>query len=540
MSGINAVKKKSNTRSKSSNVIPVSESPLKEEFQNTLENSPTPKHPLVKCNLENKPEMHPELVSVLPVDEIAYRVLEQKILRNDTIPILYVAEIENKTYLLSDHMMMDIIIKHNINEFYLCTVNNVDSIDAGVWWIIEHSNSFPHYSLFVRIEIIQNEIKRYEKIARENKQLGGKLKTSLNGKKGFQPIDCLKFIAEKAGCSRSLVSDVRYILKNGKPNEKQECREGKVKISSMKKRIRDRIEETDDWKNKRNGANDDVVYSNPKSDKYYDQIIQGDCNKVLDDMEYNQIHVDLGVVSPPYFGAKKDYGSNFKGFATYDEYLHFMAQFIYKFQKIGNDGMRLCIVIDSLNNAKAKEGEDYMYPVNSDLIRIVHELNEKNSDCNLRYLGEFCWHKNHAGGKVALGSYSPMKPVIRNDAESILVWVKGQKAFSDINEKVIEQNCQNPEYVLTKDEYHEFTRKTWTIAPNSDKYRHPAKFPYQIPYRLIKLLSFPGQVVCDPMCGSGVTLKAAKDLGRVFIGIEQNSSFCKMSTDRLAESEGGE
>jgi len=245
-------------------------------------------------------------------------------------------------------------------------------------------------------------------------------------------------------------------------------------------------------------------------------------------------HVDLIVTSPPYHGAKKDYGPNFHGFSTYDEYLHFLAEYIYLCQQVGSEGMRICIVIDAMNRENPKDGEDYMYPVTHDLVRLVHELNCKNSNIYLRYLGEIHWYKNHGGGKNALGSFSPMKPVIRNNGESILIWVKGQKEFTNIDEKLVVATCENPDYLLTTEEYMKYTLGTWEIQPNADKYRHPAKFPSEIPHRLIKLLTFPGQVVMDPMCGSGVTLKAAQDLGRKFIGIDQNPSFCQISQDRLA------
>jgi len=244
--------------------------------------------------------------------------------------------------------------------------------------------------------------------------------------------------------------------------------------------------------------------------------------------------IPLGVTSPPYYGAEKDYGPDYHGFASYDEYLHFLAEFIYLTQQIGSEGMRICIVIDSMNRKNPKKDEDYQYTVTSDLVRIVHEINARNQDCNLRSMGGHIWYKDHAGGKKTLGSFSPMNPVIRNDSEHIMVWVKEQKKFKNINEKVVVTTCDNPDYLLTREESMKFTLQTWNIRPNADKYRHPAKFPYDIPYRLIKLYSFPGQVVLDPMCGSGVTLEAARDLGRKFVGIDQNPAFCQMSKDRLA------
>ncbi len=51
---------------------------------------------------------------------------------------------------------------------------------------------------------------------------------------------------------------------------------------------------------------------------------------------------------------------------------------------------------------------------------------------------------------------------------------------------------------------------------------YPAKFPPQIPRRLINVLTSPGDTVLDPFCGSGTTLVEARALGRSSIGIDSN------------------
>lgn len=51
---------------------------------------------------------------------------------------------------------------------------------------------------------------------------------------------------------------------------------------------------------------------------------------------------------------------------------------------------------------------------------------------------------------------------------------------------------------------------------------YPAKFPPQIPARLIEILTRPGDVVLDPFCGSGTTLVEALRLGRDAVGTDIN------------------
>jgi SAM-dependent methyltransferase len=71
------------------------------------------------------------------------------------------------------------------------------------------------------------------------------------------------------------------------------------------------------------------------------------------------------------------------------------------------------------------------------------------------------------------------------------------------------------------------------VPPNVVK--HPAVFPEQIPWRLINLLTIPGDVVLDPMCGSGQTLKTAKSLGRKYIGVDLRKEYVELSRKRLLE-----
>lgn len=51
---------------------------------------------------------------------------------------------------------------------------------------------------------------------------------------------------------------------------------------------------------------------------------------------------------------------------------------------------------------------------------------------------------------------------------------------------------------------------------------YPAKFIPEIPRRLVQCLSEPGDVVVDPMCGSGTVLVEASALGRPAVGIDIN------------------
>ena len=65
---------------------------------------------------------------------------------------------------------------------------------------------------------------------------------------------------------------------------------------------------------------------------------------------------------------------------------------------------------------------------------------------------------------------------------------------------------------------------------------HPAIFPQRLARDHILSWTNPGDLVIDPMVGSGTTLRAAADLGRRAIGIEINPEYCDLIRRRRAQS----
>ena len=66
-------------------------------------------------------------------------------------------------------------------------------------------------------------------------------------------------------------------------------------------------------------------------------------------------------------------------------------------------------------------------------------------------------------------------------------------------------------------------------------YKHPAIFPEKLVQDHITSWSNPGDVVFDPMCGSGTTCKMAKLNKRDFIGVDISSEYCKIAEERLRQ-----
>ena len=84
---------------------------------------------------------------------------------------------------------------------------------------------------------------------------------------------------------------------------------------------------------------------------------------------------------------------------------------------------------------------------------------------------------------------------------------------------------------------------TWTIPILNPMAKERVGYPTQKPLALLKRIiaasSNPGDVVLDPMCGSGTTLVAAEQLGRRWVGIDRSAEAVKTAEARL-ETEGTE
>lgn len=68
---------------------------------------------------------------------------------------------------------------------------------------------------------------------------------------------------------------------------------------------------------------------------------------------------------------------------------------------------------------------------------------------------------------------------------------------------------------------------------NKLKLEHPATFPDKLALDVIKCFSEPGDLVCDPMCGSGTTLIMAAKLGRRYLGVDINQEYVDIAKQRL-------
>lgn len=74
---------------------------------------------------------------------------------------------------------------------------------------------------------------------------------------------------------------------------------------------------------------------------------------------------------------------------------------------------------------------------------------------------------------------------------------------------------------------------TYPTLPANNRPNHPTPKPVPLMEDLIR--KCPPGVIIDPFVGSGATLRAAKNLGRVAIGFEVDSDYCEVAAQMLGQ-----
>ncbi|PZO95432.1 MAG: site-specific DNA-methyltransferase [Streptococcus pyogenes] len=76
---------------------------------------------------------------------------------------------------------------------------------------------------------------------------------------------------------------------------------------------------------------------------------------------------------------------------------------------------------------------------------------------------------------------------------------------------------------------------TW-VKDSSYPKLHPTQKPIPVLKRLIEIFTDEGDIIIDPVCGSGTTLRAAVELGRRAYGFEIKKEFCKLAQEQMLSS----
>jgi len=258
------------------------------------------------------------------------------------------------------------------------------------------------------------------------------------------------------------------------------------------------------------------------------RVLIGDSRRMV---EVADESTQLVVTSPPYWQLK-DYGT--VGQIGYGQSLHEYLRDLFRVwsecARALQPGRRLCINIGDQFARQSVYGRYKVIPLHAEIISQCEIL-------GLDYMGSILWQKRTtmetSGGAVVMGSYPhPPNGIVEIDYEYILIFKK--PGLSQPVERAIKEAA-----ALTRDEWKECFSGHWRFAGARQHLRgfvgkgHEAMFPEELPRRLIRMFSFPGETVLDPFLGSGVTAKVARDLGRKSVGYEINEMYLPLIQEKL-------
>ena len=233
------------------------------------------------------------------------------------------------------------------------------------------------------------------------------------------------------------------------------------------------------------------------------RIPDGSVHCVITSPPYN---VDLGNNKYNKFG----YGQH-EDNLPHEKYLRWMRSVFQECYRVLSSDGRICVNIGDGRNGKVPTHSDFIFLLREVVFKPITTIN-----CN----------KNNTSNRCAWGSYLSAKaPSFPRSFEYILIFGKTDSLQRD------------GETTVTKLEWREYTNGLWTFAPERNQKRigHPAMFPLELPSRLIKMLTYNGDIVLDPFMGSGTTAIAAIRTKRNFIGFELQKEYFDMAEKRIKD-----
>lgn len=246
-------------------------------------------------------------------------------------------------------------------------------------------------------------------------------------------------------------------------------------------------------------------------------IYCGECSQVMRDILPDS-HIDLTVTSPPY------------------DNLRIYNGYVFDFEAIAGQLWRVTttggVVVWVVGDATVDGSET----CTSDIQKLYfRELGFNVHDTMI-------WQPSGVGAKGSHLAYWQafefMFVFAKGEIKTVnLIKDKVNKNFGNFNgtspkAKELGSRVKGNGYITPE---YSIRTNVWIYDVGHEWSPHPAPFPEALARDHIISWSNPGDLVLDPMLGSGTTAKMAQQLGRRAIGIEISEEYCKIAVDRLRQ-----
>ena len=244
-------------------------------------------------------------------------------------------------------------------------------------------------------------------------------------------------------------------------------------------------------------------------------IYQGDCVDVM--RTFPEGVIDLTVTSPPY--------DNLRTYKGYEFNFEEIAKELYRVTKDGG------VVVWVVGDATIKGSETgtsfrqalYFKEIGFNLHdTMIYEKAQACFGSNLCYLQSFEYMFILSKGRPKSINFLRDRPNVRYGKE------KMAKQGLSVDGKKAERVYKDMKKVGKR-------KNIWTYGVGGGSTGHPAVFPEQLAQDHILSWSNVGDLVFDPMCGSGTTCKMAKLNGRNYIGIDIAEEYVELARRRVEE-----
>lgn len=249
----------------------------------------------------------------------------------------------------------------------------------------------------------------------------------------------------------------------------------------------------------------------------YNKVVCDNCVHLMRDME--DCCVDLTVTSPPYDSLR-----NYNG---YEFNCEAIAKELFRVTKPG--GVVVWVVGDKIIKG-SKSLTSFKHAFTFENVGFnVHDvmIYKKKNTPFMRSNGYTnCFEYMFVFSKGAPKTFNPLKDKTVRSGPEMLVTNKGADA---VNKKVL----KNLNSEKTRINIWEYAVGMGGTTRDKIAFKHPAVFPERLAEDHILSWSNVGDLVFDPMCGSGTTCKMAMINHRQYLGCDISEAYVNIAKERL-------